>query len=114
MYTIEGKRAAGEKELRKFKRVDLKKNKPPEVEVDSLKRPIRRLLEPDRQRISAFRAAVRFTGGGRLALFAPGRETYRPTPDDPQFWFHLAVEGTIALYAAFFYLVIWKIWQRLK
>lgn len=41
-------------------------------------------------------------------------EIYRPSPDDPQFWFHLVVEGTIALYAAFFYLVIWKIWQKFK
>jgi len=41
-------------------------------------------------------------------------EIYRPAPDDPQFWFHLVVEGTIALYAAFLYLVIWKIWQKFK
>lgn len=41
-------------------------------------------------------------------------EIYRPSPDDPHFWFHLVVEGTIALYAALFYLVIWKVWQKFK
>lgn len=39
-------------------------------------------------------------------------EIYQPTPADPQFWYHLAVEGAIALYAAGFSFIVWTLWER--
>ncbi len=41
-------------------------------------------------------------------------EIYQPSPTDPQFWFHLLVEGTIALYAAAFCFIAWTLWERFK
>lgn len=100
--------------MAEFKRVDLKKNKPQEVEVASLKRPVRRLSSKTGKEFPRFAPLFGILVAVGWHYLHQAGETYRPTPDDPQFWFHLAVEGTIALYAAFFYLVVWKVWQRLK
>jgi hypothetical protein len=87
-----------------------------EVEVASLKQRPRRKLSS--------KSAVAFKPGfaplfglavavGWHYLHQAG-DLYQPSPDDPRFWFHLLVEGTIALYAALFYLIIWKLWQKFK
>lgn len=41
-------------------------------------------------------------------------EVYHLTPADPRFWFHMVLEGTISLYAALFYLIVCKLWQKFK
>lgn len=97
-----------------IKRVELKKNKPEEVEVDSLKRPTRRLSSKSSLPWPRFAPLFGIAVAVAWHYLHQAGETYRPSTDDPQFWFHLAVEGTIALYAAFFYIVVWKIWQKLK
>jgi hypothetical protein len=41
-------------------------------------------------------------------------EIYQPTPADPYFWFHLVVEGTIALYATLLFFIAWTLWERFR
>lgn len=96
-----------------LKKAGEKKIKPPEVEVASLQRRTGRKLsggtfKPGFATVFGLAVAV-----GWHYLHQAG-EIYQPSPADPQFWFHLVVEGTIALYAAFFYLIIWKLWQKFK
>lgn len=84
-----------------------------EVEVASLKQPPRRKLA---NKPVVFKLAPLFgllVAVGWHFLHQAG-ELYQPSPADPQFWFHLMVEGTIALYATLFYLIIWKLRQRFK
>ena len=39
-------------------------------------------------------------------------EIYQPTPTDPQFWYHLGVEGVIACYGALLSFIIWTLVER--
>ena len=86
----------------------------PEVEVTSLKRPRRRALKTSKPWAPRLAPVFGLAIAVAWHYLHQAGEIYRPSPDDPQFWFHLVVEGTIALYGAFFYLVIWKLWQRFK
>ncbi len=85
-----------------------------EVEVSSLKRSRRKVLKNSNPLVPRLAPVFGLVVAVAWHYLHQAGEIYRPSPDDPQFWFHLVVEGTIALYAAFFYLVIWKIWQRFK
>jgi hypothetical protein len=86
-----------------------------EVEVAGLKqRPNRKLSSKP----AAFKPAFAPLFGLAVAVgwhyLHQAGELYQPSPDDPRFWFHLLIEGTIALYAALFYLILWKLWRRFK
>ena len=83
-----------------------------EVEVASLKRSRRKVLKTSRSIAPRLAPVFGLAVAVGWHFLHQAGEIYRPSPDDPQFWFHLVVEGTIALYAAFFYLVIWKLWQK--
>lgn len=85
-----------------------------EVDVVSLKRSRRKVLKNGTPLLPRLAPVFGLAVAVVWHYLHQAGEIYRPSPDDPQFWFHLVVEGTIALYAAFFYLVIWKLWQRFK
>lgn len=84
------------------------------MEVASLKRSRRKVLRTSHPWVPRLAPVFGLAVALAWHYLHQAGEIYRPSPDDPQFWFHLVVEGTIALYAAFFYLVIWKLWQRFK